>query len=95
MTKEKQQLYKDYYVLLDDGQEVIDYKVQDLEDKRKSTWKTVYDGNVVKVLGPVPSYEELKILKDNLRTQIKEREKLERRLAQYEYTRRNPNDKER
>lgn len=94
MTKEKIQLYRDYYILLEDGQETMDYKVPDLEHKGRGTWKNVYDGDVVKVLGPVPTYEELRILKDNLRTQIKENEKLERRFTQYEYTRRNANDKE-
>ena len=69
--------FKKYYVLLNDGQEVIDYKIP---DGRGTTWKNVYDGDVVKVLGPVPSFKEVQILKENLRKTISENDKLMARL---------------
>ena len=69
--------FKKYYVLLNDGQEVIDYKIP---DGRRTTWKNVYDGDVVKVLGPVPSFREVQILKENLRKTISENDKLMARL---------------
>lgn len=89
MPRQKIQTYKDYYVLLNDGQEVIDYKIP---DSRGATWKNVYDGDVVKVLGPVPSFEEIQLLKENLRNTTRENEKLRGRI--YGLARRNTNDKE-
>lgn len=76
MTK-KIDTYKKYYLLLNDGQETIDYKIP---DGRGSTWKNVYDGDVVKVLGPVPSFKEVQLLKENLRKTIAEKDKLMARL---------------
>lgn len=63
--------YRKYYLLLNDGQEVIDYREPDLEDKRCNTWHTVYDGDIVKVLGPVPTFKEVELMKKNLRTLAK------------------------
>lgn len=77
MAKEKLQTYRDYYILLSDGQEVIDYKIP---WGKQTTWKNVYDGDVVKVLGPVPSFAELKLLKENLRNTTKENERLTAQL---------------
>ena len=90
MPRQKLQTYKNYYVLLDDGQELIDYRIP--EGKNRSTWKNVYDGDVVKVLGPVPSFKELQLLKENLRNTTRENDKLRGRI--YGLTRCNSYDKE-
>lgn len=66
----------------------MDYREQDLEDKRCSTWHTVYDGDVVKVLGPVPSFKEIQLLKQNVQNTVRENERLKNELS-----RRNANDK--
>lgn len=50
--------YRKYYLLLNDGQEVIDYREPDLEDKRCNTWHTVYDEDIIEVLAPVPTFDE-------------------------------------
>lgn len=76
MTR-KIETYKKYYVLLEDGQEVIDYKIP---WGKQTTWKNVYDGDVVKVLGPVPTFREVQILKENLKKTIAENSKLTARL---------------
>ena len=62
---EKIEVYKKYYILLNDGQEVIDYKIP--WTNKRSTWKNVYDGDVAKVLGPVPSFKEVQLMKKNLK----------------------------
>ena len=81
----KIQPYTNYYILLNDGQETIDYKIP---DNRGSTWKNVYDGDVVKVLGPVPSFKEIQLLKQNVQNTARENERLKNELS-----RRNANDK--
>lgn len=81
----KIKVYTNYYILLNDGQEIIDYKIP---DNRGSTWKNVYDGDVVKVLGPVPSFKEIQLLKQNVQNTARENERLKNELS-----RRNANDK--
>lgn len=78
----KIETYRKYYVLLNDGQEVIDYKIPYGEHGR-TTWNDVYDGDVVKVLGPVPSSSD-----------VKELIKLAKIGKKYECIRRYANDKE-
>lgn len=77
MSRKKIETYKKYYVLLNDGQEVIDYKIP---WGKQTTWKNVYDGDVVKVLGPVPSFAELQLLKENLRNTSRENDRLTAQL---------------
>lgn len=85
MAREKIQLYRDYYILLNDGQEVKDYKET---YGKQTTWHTVYDGDVVKVLGPVPTFAELQLLKENLRNAIKENDTLTAQLMKGFYNER-------
>ena len=61
MSRKKIEAYRKYYLLLSDGQEVIDYKIP-YNNRGCLTWKNVYDGDVVKVLGPVPTSDQLKEL---------------------------------
>ena len=77
----KIETYRKYYLLLSDGQEVIDYKIPYGEHGR-TTWNGVYDGDVVKVLGPVPSAQ-----------QVKELMRLAKIGMKHELSRRNANDK--
>ena len=70
--------FKKYYVLLNDGQEVIDYKIP--WGKYTTTWKNVYDGDIVKVLGPVPTFKEVQLMKENLKKAAAENDKLMARL---------------
>lgn len=73
----KIETFKKYYVLLEDGQEVIDYKIP---WGKRTTWKNVYDGDVVKVLGPVPTFKEVQLMKENLKKAAAENDKLMARL---------------